>query len=123
MKNIDTLSKIRRVMENQHSNTMNLANSLSISRSATASMLQKPILQVQRLVELCEVLQYNFFTEIAAELPYAEPDYIKLRERSGNPVPLEDINSPQLLELQNRLKMLEMEVSILRQTLKDVVAR
>jgi hypothetical protein len=74
-------------------------------------MLKRSTLQVQRLAELSEFLQYNFFREIAAKLPYTEPDYSVAEDRT------------EVENLQTRIKELEMEVNILRQTLKDLVSR
>jgi len=73
-------------------------------------MLKSPTFQVQRLAELSEVLNYNFFRELASKLPYTEPVYAEESKQS------------EVAELQNRIKELEMEVSILRQTFKDLLS-
>jgi hypothetical protein len=122
MKKINPLSMVLREMENQHVRPSDLAHKLSRSNSAMGNMLKKESIQVQRLVELSELFQYNFFAEIAAELSLATPDYVKLCEKAGHPVTFENKDSAEMVELRDRVKMLEMEVTILRQTLKDVIA-
>jgi len=62
------------------------------------------------LADLSEFLNYNFFRELAAKLPYTDPVYAVESKQS------------EVEELQNRVKELEMEVGILRQTLKDLVS-
>jgi len=114
---------VLREMENRHVRPSDLAHKLSRSNSAMGNMLKKESVQVQRLVELSELFQYNFFTEIAAELSLATPDYIKLCEKAGNPIVVESKDSAEVVELRERVKALEIEVTVLRQTLKDVIAR
>jgi hypothetical protein len=74
-------------------------------------MLKRSTLQVQRLAEISEFLQYNFFREIAAKLPYKEPDYPVAEDRT------------EVENMQSHIKELELEVSILQQTLKSLVSR
>lgn len=105
MEQLPILSMIKREMERKHVNASDLSRGLKVNHSSVAGMLKRPTLQVQRLAEISEFLNYNFFREIAAKLPYPEPDLIEVTA------------------LQNRVKELELEVSILRQTLKDLVSR
>ena len=111
MEQLPILSMIKREMTRKRINATDLSRGLKMNHSSVAGMLKRPTLQVQRLAELSEFLQYNFFREIAAKLPYPEPDGAKEMDRTETDV------------LQNRIKELEMEVSILRQTLKDLVGR
>ena len=57
------------------------------------------------------ILKLQFLQEYSGKLPYREPDNSIAEDRTevGN--------------LQSRIKELELEVSILRQTLKDLVSR
>lgn len=109
MESIEILPMIRREMKRNHYTGAELARKLNVQPTAILGMMRRPTLQVQKLLALSEVFNYNFFREIADTLPYAEPDYIDE----------EAIKAP----LQERIKALEMEVSILRQTLKDLVSR
>jgi hypothetical protein len=88
-----------------------LARALKIDQSTVSGMFRRPNMQVQRLAEISEFLNYNFFREIATLLPYTEPDYTQ-------PIDRTEVDA-----LQTRVKELELEVSILRQTLKDLVTR
>lgn len=111
MEQLPILTMIKREMARKHINPSDLSRGLNMPYQSVAGMLKRPTLQVQRLAELSEFLQYNFFREIAAKLPYKEPDYSIAEDRT------------EVEELQSRIKELELEVSILRQTLKDLVSR
>lgn len=105
MERIEILPLIRREMKRNHVSQTELAHKLNVIPTSVQGMLRRPTLQVQKLAELSEALNYNFFLEIGASLSCAAPT---------------DDTKATLLE---RIKALEMEVSILRQTLKDVVSR
>ena len=111
MEQLPVLSMVKREMARKHINATDLSRGLKMNHSSAAGMLNRETLQVQRLAELSEFLQYNFFREIAAKLPYTEPDYSVAEDRT------------EVENLQARIKELELEVSILRQTLKDLVSR
>lgn len=98
-------------MERKHINVTDLGRGLRIKHSTVVGMMQRPTLQVQRLAEVSEFLNYNFFREIANKLPYAEPDYTV------------EINRTEVNGLQSQVKDLELEVSILRQTIRDMAGR
>ena len=98
-------------MKRKHIIVSELGRGLKIKHSTVVGMMQRPTLQVQRLAEISEFLNYNFFSEIANKLPYTEPDYTPDTYRT-------EVNG-----LQNRVKDLELEVSILRQTIKDLAGR
>jgi hypothetical protein len=108
MEQLAILSMVKRELQRKHINASELSRGLKMNYSSVAGMLNRPTLQVQRLAELSEFLNYNFFREIARQLPYSEPNFLDTSEA---------------IALQSRIKELEMEVSILRQTLKDVVSR
>ena len=101
-------SMIGREMKNRHISGAELARGLHKHPSSVKGMLQRPTLQVGNLAELCDFFQYNFFREIARQIPYTEPDYSVAEDRS------------EVEALQNRVKELELEVKIIRQILKDV---
>jgi predicted transcriptional regulator len=102
---------IKREMEKGRISVAQLASALQITHSSASGLLQRPTIQVQRLTELSEFFKYNFFREIAQKLPYSEPDYSSTEDKA------------EIAKLQNRVHDLELEVSILRQTIKDLVSR
>jgi len=112
MEPIEVIPMIRREIKRNHFSLVKVAQKLNVEPSSVKGMLSRPTLQVQRLADLSEVCNYNFFREIAEMLPYAEP-----------------LNAGKLTadkekeELKEHIKALEMEVAILRQTIKDLVSR
>jgi hypothetical protein len=108
MEQLAILTMIKREMNRKHINATDLSRGLKMNHSSVAGMLKRPTLQVQRLAEISEFMNYNFFREIAVKLPYAEPNFLDTTETTA---------------LQNRIKELEMEVGIMRQMLKDLVSR
>jgi len=105
MDTIQVIPMVKREMLRKHQNISGVARKLNLNQSSVNGMLRRSSMHVQRLIEFSDVLQYNFFREIAAMLPYAEPaDEMQIKD-------------------QERIKELEMEVRILRQTLKDATSR
>jgi len=110
METLPVLSMVRRELQRKKVSVSELSRALKINSSSASGMLKSPTFQVQRLAELSELLNYNFFRELAGKLPYAEPVFATESKQS------------EVAELKNRVKELEMEVGILRQTLKDLVS-
>jgi transcriptional regulator with XRE-family HTH domain len=108
MQEIQILSMVNRELGRKGYSQAQIARKLNLSATTTYNMLRKNTMQVQRLAELSEVLDYNFFREIAAALPQTEPQNLQ--------------EDPSIV-LKERIKELEMEVRILRETLKDISAR
>jgi len=90
----------------KHVSPAELARKLEANPSSVHGMLRRPTLQVQKLVQLSEILHYNFFREIAEKLPYEEPATQAARETG---------------ELRQRIRELEIESSTLRRALKEVI--
>ena len=111
METLPVLSMVKRELQRKRISVSELSRELKINTSSVTGMLRTPTFQVQRLADLSAFLNYNFFREIAAQLPYSEPVYALESEKS------------EVEAMQNRIKELEMEVGILRQTLKDLVSR
>lgn len=108
METIQVIPMVRRELNRKHMSGSGLARKLNLNQASVHGMLKRPTLHVHRLLEISEILQYNFFREIAEKLPYTEP------------VQTEPNNNEQARE---RIRELEMEVRILRQTLKDAISR
>ena len=111
MADLPVLAMVKRELQRKRVTVSELSRALKINTSSVSGMLKSPTFQVQRLAELSAILQYNFFREIAAQLPYTEPVYVNESKQS------------EVEELKSRIKELEMENNILRQTLKDLVSR
>jgi hypothetical protein len=110
METLQVLTMVKREIQRKRISVSELSRGLKIKTTTVSGMLKSPTFQVQRLAELSEFLNYNFFRELAAQLPYAEPVFAEESKQS------------EVAELQHRIKELEMEVKILRQTLKDLVS-
>lgn len=109
METLSVLSMLKRELKRKKITTSELSRALKINSSSVSGMLKSPTFQVQRLADLSEFLNYNFFRELAVKFPYTEPVFPEESKQS------------EVMELQTRIKELEMEVGILRQTLKDLV--
>jgi len=96
---------VRRELNRKNISGAELARALKVNPSSVMGMFNRSTLQVQRLAEISEFLRYNFFREIAQKLPFTEPD------------------SSEIAALQDRVKELELEVGILRQTIRDLAGR
>ena len=107
MINISVVPMVRRVLENKGLTSADVARTFKLNPSSAYGMLHRNTLQVHRLIGLSEMLNYNFFREIAQQLPFVEPDYSADDKKTE-------------LELRERIKMLELEVGILKQTLRDL---
>ena len=105
---INEVAMVKREMKKRRYMAADIARSLRLSSSTIQSLLNRNQLHVARLLQFSEAMEYNFFKEIAWKLPYAEP------ANEENTI---------IGEQQNRIKELEIEVNILRQTLKELLAR
>jgi len=109
METIQVLPMVKRELQRKRITVSELSRGLKINTSSVSGMLKSQTMQVARLLELSAFMNYNFFREISAQLPITEPVYALESKQS------------EVAELQNRIKELEMEVGILRQTLRDLV--
>ncbi|HBL75224.1 MAG TPA: hypothetical protein DD458_08345 [Prolixibacteraceae bacterium] len=104
---IRVIAMLKREMKKRNLCVADVARSMNTSHSTVFGSLQRPTIQVQKLLEWCELLQYNFFKEIAVKLPYNDPP---------------DADNSPVVQQQKRIQELEMEVVILKRTLKELVA-
>jgi hypothetical protein len=112
MEDINIVSIVNRELRNRKINHASVARKLNTSQSTIRGMLTRSTLQVKRLLDLSAVCDYNFFREIAELLPYTEPLASNIQSAADT------------TNVQNeRIKELEMEVKILRQTIKDIVGK
>ena len=88
---INTLSMIKREMNRRHINGTDLSRLLNLHQSTVVGMLNRSTIQVQKLAELSKALDYNFFREIAEQLPYKEPRFDEANKQK-EAILLEEIN-------------------------------
>lgn len=98
---------IKRELKNKHVSPAELARQLSTTPSTVHGMLNRQTLQVGKLLQLSDILKYNFFKEIAQRLPYEEPALRKEEEK----------------QMEERIRELEIEATTLRRTIKDIIAK
>ncbi len=109
----NVLLMIGREMKRKHITITELSRRMKLHQSTVSGMLNRSSIKVKKLAELCKVLEYNFFREIAEKLPYEEPVY-------------DSVNKERELELLGQIKKLEEENKILNikvNVLEDVISR
>jgi hypothetical protein len=111
MKKISVLPIVKRVMKNRKVTGAEIARALNLHPTSVNGMLHRPTIQVQKLADLSDLLQYNFFRELSTQFPYAEPDCTDTELLKENE------------NLHNRVRELELEVTILRQTLRELAGK
>lgn len=114
---IDINKMIRREMKKNYLNASGLAKKLNVHPTTVLGILKRPTIKIERLINLSEVLNYNFFREIADQLPYKAR--INAHEEEKYRASVEE----KYKVYEDRIKELEMEVGILRDTLKSVVTK
>ena len=77
-------------------------------------MLQRKTLQVQKLADLCEVMQYNFFREIAEQFPYEQPVFDNTYKQKESEL-TEEIN-----RLKEENKTLKIKVDVLKEVIEKI---
>ena len=107
MEKIEVLGIVKRELKNKHVSPAELARMLNTNASSVHGMLNRSTMQIQKLIQLSDLLKYNFFREIAEKLPYKEPSAEK--------------KSSEEKALKERIKELEIEATTLRRTLKDLI--
>ena len=111
MTDIDVNKMIKEQMRKNFLSMSGLSRKMGAHQSTISSMLGRQTLQVQKLIELSKVFNYNFFKEIANLLPYEHP---KLNEGDFQ---------QEISALNEKIKLQEMEIGILRDTLKNLVGK
>jgi len=99
---------IWRQMEKRHLTGAEIARNLQKDPASLRAALNRPTMQVNKLADLSEYFQYNFFREIAETFPYSAPDYSVKNDRT------------EIETLETKVRDLEMEVKILKQVIKDL---
>ena len=95
---------------NQDGWTINkLARATEMTYSGAWQLLRRNDMGVQRLAGVSEAFQYNFFRELAEQLPYSAPDY--------SPKETVVADNSENLALKGRVKELEMELKVLREAI------
>lgn len=111
MEENSVLPIVKRVIKSKNVSGADIARALNMHPTSVYGMLHRPTMQVQKLADLSHLLQYNFFRELATKFSYPEPDCADLELTKENK------------DLKNRVKELELEVNILRQTIRDLAGK
>lgn len=82
MEKLAVLSMVKRELQRKRITTGELSHALKINHFSVAGLLKIPTFQVQRLGELSEFLNYNFFRELSAQYPYTEPGFVEESKQS-----------------------------------------
>jgi IS30 family transposase len=112
MEKIDVYRMVTREINRRHYTPADIARGLQLNPSTISGMMKRTNMDVDRLVKFSEMCKFNFFREIAEQLPYEEPAPNKIESTAGI-----------IAGLNERIKELELEVKILRQTVKDIAGR
>ena len=106
---------IRREAQKRKIRAVDVSKTLGISYSSARTLFLRSTMQVQRLGELSDLFQYNFFRELAQQFSYADPvcsDNSEL-ERA----------TEEIEKLQKRIFELEVENRTLKAAFRDAMAR
>lgn len=115
MEQLPVIQIIRREARLRKITVSVVSRSLGLSYTSARSLLRRPTMQVQRLAELSEIFQYNFFRELAQQLPYAEPDCTDNAEL--------DRAKQEIEALQKRVFELEVENRTLKEAFRGALGR
>lgn len=102
MDQLELKKMINRQLKKNGMTVRELARELKMTYSGVHQLLSREQLQVQRLADLSEAMNYNFFRELAETLPYAEPNYTDTSEKD---------------RLNERVKELELELKVLKEAI------
>jgi len=112
MERIAVYTMVNRELNRRHFTPAEIARSLKLNPSTISGMMKRTNMDVQRLAQFSSMCEYNFFREIAEILPYVDP------------TPQKTESAAQIITgLNEHIKELELEVKILRQTLREFVAK
>ena len=110
----DTIEMIKREMKQRRLPIIELAKRIGLHSTTVHGMLGRKTIQVQKLVDLCDAFKYNFFREIAEQLPYEQPifdDVFKQKEAAFT----EEIN-----RLKEENKTLNIKVDVLNGVIEKI---
>ncbi len=110
----ETIKMIKREMKQRHMSILELSQKLGLHKTSIHGMLGRNTIQVQKLADLCEVFQYNFFREIAEHLPYKEPFYNDALTQKEAEL-TEEIN-----RLKEENKTLDITVDVLKEVIEKI---
>jgi hypothetical protein len=112
MNKINVMQMVKEEMTRQHKTAADISRGTNRKYATIAGMMKRPTLQVQMLIVLSETLQYNFFRKIAEMLPIENPIF-----KQNN-----STDEQEIAGLKEKLKVLEIENGILKETLKTLAS-
>lgn len=110
MQKIDVMQMVVHEIAKQNKTASDISRNMHKPYATVIGSLSRSTLQVERLVEFSEALKYNFFRQIADMLPYENP-VVKTHN---------SLYEEEILGLKEKLKVLEIENTILKDTIKTL---
>jgi len=108
--------RILRIADKRSLSNIQLARKMDISTQAITNFSKAKDCSVLRLKDYCQVLDYNFFQEIANEIPQQEP-------RPGNyPNLLKELeeSKKELANMRDEMRLKDREIEVLNRALSLV---
>ena len=90
-------------IERQKISKSELARQMNIHHTTLQGMYRRKSIPIHRLLQLCEILDYNFFQDIANQLEISEP------------LPLNNDQQEMIAGLQNTIQDLRVKVNLLEE--------
>lgn len=115
MEHLPVRQMIKREAQKRKIRAIDVSKGLHINYTSARTLLLRPTIQVQRLAELSELFQYNFFRELAQKLPYNEPYYNDQNELNST---MDEIE-----KLKRRILELEIENRTLKEAFQQALGR
>lgn len=66
---------IKREQRKRYMTNTDLARKLNLHQTTVQGMFKSKSLKIQKLFDLCHVFEYNFFREIAEQIPFKNPTF------------------------------------------------
>ena len=110
----EVFNMINREMLSRHITKAELSRKLNVSQSTVQGMFRSKSIKVHRLIQISKILNYNFFSEIAHQLPVDNPVLelsLKLKEEEFSDE-IESLNK-EIERLKQKNETLKVKFSVL----------
>ncbi|PTN09402.1 hypothetical protein [Mangrovibacterium marinum] len=115
MKELPVKAMVQREARKRKIRAADVAKGLGIDYTSARTLFLRPTMQVQRLADLSELFEYNFFRELAQQLPYDAPYYNDENELNSA--------TDEIGKLKQRIFELEIENRTLKEAFQQALAR